>query len=90
MSIFDIINPWGALRRSRADVAYLQDEFLKERSANERANERAAEANNRADQHSLTALARANEIARLRRLMADSHYRDPKTGVIGKKGVFPQ
>lgn len=90
MTLSEIINPWGALRRLRVAHAWLREEFEKERARADRAARGATEARNAADNHSLTAMGRAQEIDRLRDMLKRAHFRDPKTGRIGKCGqVFP-
>lgn len=80
------LNPWGELRHARKACEWLRHELDRERAATERLAERVTEANNRADQHSLTALARSNELTRLHMLIRNAHFRNPKTGRIGRKG----
>ena len=93
MSLFDLINPWGALRQSQRAAARLIDELActhaELREAQERSvllEKKLAEALNRGDQHSLTALGRSHELQRLQRLLATAHFRNPKTGRLGKRG----
>lgn len=83
MRIIDIIWPWGAHRRAARDRDYWRREAA--RLENE-----LATANARISENADLALVRALEISRLQRLMKSAHYRDPKTGAIGKKGVFPR
>lgn len=86
MTLGDILNPWGALRRARADLLEARGDLAKERVAVERLAQKLTDANNRADNHSLTALARANELARMEKLLKEAHFRNPKTGRLGHKG----
>ena len=93
MAFLDFINPWGALRQSQRDAARLIDELSRSHADLREAQERVealekklAEALNRGDQHSLTALGRSHELQRLQRLLAGAHFRNPKTGRLGKRG----
>lgn len=81
-----VLNPWRELRHARAACEWLRAELDRERAATARLAERVSEANNRADQHSLTALARANELTRLHMLLRNAHFRNPKTGRLGRRG----
>ena len=65
MSILDIINPWGALRRANADIEDLHDECNEYFDGYKDA---------------CKALDAANA------LIAEGHFRNPKTGRIGPKG----
>lgn len=93
MAFLDFINPWGALRKSQREAARLIDELSRSHADLREAQERGvllekklAEALNRGDQHSLTALGRSHELQRLQKLMASAHFRNPKTGRLGKRG----
>ncbi len=93
MSLSDFINPWGALRRARVAIADLRIEAVSAHGELREAQERVAllekklsAALDRADSLSLTALARSNENQRLNKLIARGHFRNPKTGRIGKRG----
>lgn len=86
MTLSEIINPWGALRRLKAAHAWLREEFEKERARADRSARMATEARNAADNHSLTAMGRAQEIDRLRDMLKRAHFRNPKTGRLGKRG----
>lgn len=86
MTLSEIINPWGALRRLKAAHAWLREEFEKERALAGRAAVMATEARNAADNHSLTAMGRAQEIDRLRDMLKRAHFRNPKTGRLGRRG----
>lgn len=85
-NLSSILNPWGELRRARTACEWLRSELDRERAATARLAERVTEANNRADQHSLTALARANELTRLHLMLRKAHFRNPKNGRLGRKG----
>ncbi len=87
MTLKDIINPWGALKRTRAAIADYEAErsgyFTSQRDAravaaiNEKA--RALEVKN----------LRA-EIKRLEKIIESAHHRNPETGRLGRKGeMFP-
>lgn len=86
MTLSEIINPWGALRRLKIAHRWLREEFEKESERANRAARRANEARNAADSHSLTALGRAQEIDRLRDQLKRAHFRNPKTGRLGRRG----
>ena len=86
MSIKDIIWPWGALSEERTVRAAEKAYFLSELERRERQLE---EERDRADRLSTKVIKLADENLRLRRLMENSHYRDPETGRIGKQGEYP-
>ena len=90
MTLSEIINPWGALRRLKVAHAWLREEFEKERARADRSARSANEARNAADNHSLTAMGRAQEIDRLRDMLKRAHFRNPKTGRIGRRGEMFQ
>jgi hypothetical protein len=71
--MMDIINPWGALRRARRLVAELLVDI--EHLDNEHAGGLIweQELNNR--------------LKRAEALIAEGHFRNPKTGRLGRKGV---
>lgn len=83
MTLRDIINPWGALKRARVAIADYEAErsgyFTSQRDA------RALAAVNEKAQalavHNLKA-----EIKRLEKIIADGHYRNPETGRLGRRG----
>jgi len=83
MRLIDIINPWRALKRARSEIqAYAASvevlRNLKERDATAHAGERKA--------HELKVNNLEGEIKRLEKIIAGGHYRNPKTGRIGRKG----
>ena len=86
MTLSEIINPWGALRRLKVAHAWLREEFEKERARADRSARNATDARNAADNHSLTAMGRAQEIDRLRDMLKRAHFRNPKTGRLGSRG----
>ena len=89
MSIMDIIWPWGRIKQldqERAVRAAEKTYFLSEL---ERREQQAEEERERADRLSNKVIKLADENLRLRRLMENSHYRDPETGRIGKQGEYP-
>lgn len=93
MAFLELINPWGALRQSQRAAARLIDELAIAHADLREAQERGillekklADAINRGDQHSLTALGRSHELQRLQKLLASAHLRNPKTGRLGKRG----
>jgi hypothetical protein len=80
MSIF---NPWGALRQVRQELA--EARFQKELSANELLSEIARRETDRKEFELRSRLLKS-EIDRLADLLKKAHFRNPKTGRIGKKG----
>ena len=80
MSIF---NPWGALRQVRQELAEAQ--FQKELSANELLSEIARRDTDRREFELRSRLLKA-EIDRLTELLKQAHFRNPKTGRMGRKG----
>ena len=93
MNLWDIINPWGALRRERharldiapklacmySDLATHRKLIAKQIVQIDRANENAA--------YNLEqALRNSDDATRLNRLVATGHFRNPATGRLGKRG----
>ncbi len=90
MRLGDIINPWGALKGARrtlaareADVAYYEKELSMAHKAIRDTHHSAAadEKANALQVHNLKA-----EIKRLEKIISDGHYRNPKTGRLGRRG----
>jgi hypothetical protein len=83
MTLKDIINPWGALKRARAEIADLEGErsgyFASQRDARA-----VAAVNEKA--HALKVKNLRAEIRRLEEVIASGHYRNPETGRLGRKG----
>ena len=83
MTLKDIINPWGALAAARKHIADLESErsgyFTSQRDARAVAaiNEKA---------HALKVKNLRDAIKRLEEVIAGGHYRNPKTGRLGRKG----
>jgi len=86
MSIWDIINPWGALRQER-EISGMRDAFIgrliEQRKELE---QKLRTANDRADNNSLSSLRNANDAARYKKMIREGHFRNPKTGRLGRKG----
>jgi hypothetical protein len=90
MKLTDIINPWGALRAARkdiaareADVAYYERELSMAHKAI-RDTHNSAAVNEKA--HALVVHNLKAEIKRLEKIIADGHYRNPETGRLGRRG----
>lgn len=83
MSIWDIINPWGALREARWLVA-IQKREIEALYAKLGETERKA-ANSATDGLVIRVL--RSKIERLEDTLKKAHFRDPKTGRLGAKGV---
>lgn len=83
MTLLDIFNPWGALaaaRRETREYALALDgaaDVLRSQSATMRVE---------AKTHALKAKNLEAEIHRLEQVIAEGHYRNPKTGRLGRKG----
>lgn len=83
MAFWDIINPWGALRRERetawAEHARIYSDWVA-----------CKELRKLDSKHLDTALAKglrqSIEIKQLRAKIATGHFRNPKTGRLGKRG----
>jgi FKBP-type peptidyl-prolyl cis-trans isomerase (trigger factor) len=80
MSIF---NPWGELRQAREELA--EARFQRALSTNELLSEIARRENERKEFELRSRLLKS-EIDRLTDLLKKAHFRNPKTGRIGKKG----
>lgn len=70
--MWDIINPWGALRRANIRIAELDADAIVWR--------------NELDGMNILHQWNTNKIKRLEALIAKGHFRNPKTGRIGPKG----
>lgn len=86
MRIWDIINPWGALRNARRELIWLDGENgrLHERLVHTK--RRAETAEKAAGEWRLLAATHAAEIDEYERLLASAHFRNPETGRLGRKG----
>lgn len=89
MSIIDIIWPWGALSRARKEFAAAERtlNWSCERAEQLRDDLEVAYRRNRNLEERNVSLSRA--ATHYRNVLAHSHYRDPKTGRIGKRGQYP-
>lgn len=91
MTLMDIINPWGALRRERrlfvTTVADYEAERTLGRDALRAAQQRADELEGKliTAKGGLMACKLRNHT--LQRTIAQGHFRNPETGRIGPKGV---
>jgi hypothetical protein len=83
MSIGDIINPWGRLREARWLSASQQREiealYVKLGEAETKASEAATS--------ELVIRVLRSKLERLDDTLKQAHFRDPKTGRLGRKGV---
>ena len=83
MSLSDILNPWGALREARWLVAIQKREiealYIKLGEAETKASEAAT--------NELVIRVLRSKIERLEDTLKQAHFRDPKTGRLGPKGV---
>ena len=70
--MMDVINPWGALRRAKARVAKLEADAAHFRRAYEGG--------------LIWEQMLAKRAKRLEALVAEGHFRNPKTGRLGRKG----
>lgn len=89
MSITDIIWPWGALRAARKELAQAEHtaDWLEARAESLRSDLEVAHRRNRNLEGRNSSLSQT--ITHLRDVLSRSHYRDPKTGRIGKRGEYP-
>lgn len=70
--MLDIINPWGALRRAKARIADLEEDATIWRDE--------------LDGMNILHQWNTSKIKRLTALIAEGHFRNPKTGRLGRKG----
>lgn len=82
MRILDVIWPWGALRRVRANLCDIRHDLASARTRLERYHEALFEGRE-AKMHLRLA---KDEIKRLRAVISEGHFRNPATGRLGKKG----
>lgn len=80
MNLLDIINPWGALKWARIEIA----DFKAEKK-NFLAHQQTVRAID-AKAHALKVKNLKAEIHRLEQVVASGHYRNPETGRLGRKG----
>lgn len=100
MTLRDMINPWGALRRAKdrtavaaerlerahRDWARAKDDVLSLQDYQAQLEQRLAAVTEAYDRAQRRSLQRQLEIQRLERLIANGHFRNPKTGRIGRRG----
>ena len=86
MSIWDIINPWGALRRARRRIDNCERAFVDRDAHLVLLDKKLAEAIDESDKLATKLLRCRVDNNRLNRLLASAHFRNPKTGRLGKKG----
>ena len=79
MSLSDIINPWGALRRLHQRYADLCSELR-------RAELKLSETDREAREARLKASLAKVHISTLEAALKQAHFRNPKTGRMGRKG----
>jgi hypothetical protein len=82
MSIGDIINPWGRLREARWLAASQQREIEALYSKLSEAETKASEAAT----SELVIRVLRSKLERLDDTLKQAHFRDPKTGRLGRKG----
>ena len=91
MNFWDIINPWGALRRERRQFVILvsdyENAFLRSEDALRMAQQRADELETKLIDAKNQLLSSRMRADKLRRTIARGHFRNPETGRIGPKGV---
>lgn len=83
MSISDIINPWGALRRLRQRY---DDLCANTTAALRNAERKVEESEKEAREARLRAAIAKTDITKLEAALREAHFRNPKTGRIGRKG----
>lgn len=90
MNFWDIVNPWAALRRERREHMVVVDNLIAssrmDRDALRMSQQRfdAHDAQLRDAKNSLLAARIRNET--LAKQLANAHFRNPKTGRLGRKG----
>ena len=85
----DIIWPWGRIKQLDQQRRSLLEELNLTLNQSQELKREYKEERDRADRLSNKVIKLADENLRLRRLMENSHYRDPETGRIGKQGEYP-
>lgn len=83
MTFSDIINPWGALRRERQRYDELADRTS---LALLEAEYKVAQSEKEAREARLRAAIAKTDITKLEALLKEAHFRNPKTGRLGRKG----
>ena len=83
MSIWDIINPWGALRRERRRFVQAVADYEAERAVSA-SSLRQQRIENEALLDEIQQL--GAELEKLRARIAKGHFRNPETGRIGRAG----
>jgi hypothetical protein len=85
-SIWAWINPWGAWRRERATVQHYYHLWANAETANNRLrlqNDELDKSNARLTRKSMQ---RMLDLRKAQQLIASGHFRNPKTGRLGKRG----
>jgi hypothetical protein len=83
MKLLDIINPWGALRAARKAINGYERALHTAASVNTET-ARMLDLDSRVSTRKIQNL--EAEIKRLEKIIAEGHYRNPKTGRIGRRG----
>lgn len=83
MTFSDIINPWGALRRERQRY---DDLCANTTAALRNAERKVEESEKEAREARLRAAIAKTDITKLEAALREAHFRNPKTGRIGRKG----
>ena len=89
MSIMDIIWPWGRIKQLDQQRRSLLEELSFEIGQRHELKREYKEEWERADRLFTKVIKLADENLRYRRLLDNSHYRNPETGRIGKQGEYP-
>jgi len=82
----DIINPWGALRRERLAAERMADEIADLKDRNVLLDKQLASMTEACDRSQRKALQRQLALQRAEKLIASGHFRNPKTGRLGRRG----
>lgn len=83
MTLSDIINPWGALRRSRQRY---DDLCANTAEAMRVAERKVEESEKEAREARLRAGIAKVDVMKLEAALREAHFRNPKTGRLGRKG----
>jgi len=83
MRLSDIINPWSALRRARQRY---DDLCANTAIAMRNAERKVEESEKSAREARLRAAIAKTDITRLEAALKEAHFRNPKTGRLGRKG----
>lgn len=86
MNLSDIFNPWGALRRARADLVEAGDRIEWEHSQMRAARSEAHTLRSFSERDKETIATLKRQLSTAEALIRQGHFRNPATGRLGRRG----